>query len=473
MINYIIQVILFQTLFLAIYDFFLAKETFFTKNRLYLLITPVVSFLIPFVQLPVFEKVVSEDLRILLPEIILSPQSVIEKTPIVKDSVDYFSTLFLMGIVFFSILFIVKLIKIIKLTFDTQIELKGNYKIVQLSKIHGSFSFFNYIFLGKGMTFEKQKKVIEHELIHSKQRHSLDLLLFEMMKIVFWFNPLTYLFQKRITLVHEYITDSQVVNGKETTNYINEILSDFFEVNNISFINQLYKKSLIKKRIKMIMKTQSRKINQLKYLVLIPVLGSMLLYISCSNENRAKTTVVEDSKNKVEINDQEYSLELDKKRELIAYNNKSNVVEVKSSLLTGSGKKMNVNKDTLITQAKKTVPLDEIVLFTKIDEVPTYEGCPENDKECFNKNIQQHFARNFNGKLPSQLGLKPGKKRIIMFFKINKEGDITGIKVKAPHKGLEQEFTRVINLLPKMTPGKHNGKIVEVKYTLPVRIDVK
>ena len=47
MVNYILQVILYQVLFLAVYDFFLSKETFFTKNRWYLLGTPILSFIIP------------------------------------------------------------------------------------------------------------------------------------------------------------------------------------------------------------------------------------------------------------------------------------------------------------------------------------------------------------------------------------------------------------------------------------------
>ena len=77
MINYIIQVILFQVLFLAIYDFFLSKETFFTKNRWYLLSTPILSFLLPLIKIPTFQKAVPQEYIVYLPEIILSPEKVI------------------------------------------------------------------------------------------------------------------------------------------------------------------------------------------------------------------------------------------------------------------------------------------------------------------------------------------------------------------------------------------------------------
>ena len=78
MMNYIIQVILFQVLFLAIYDFFLSKETFFTKNRWYLISTPILSFLLPFIKIPTFQKAVPQEFIIYLPEIFLSPEKVIQ-----------------------------------------------------------------------------------------------------------------------------------------------------------------------------------------------------------------------------------------------------------------------------------------------------------------------------------------------------------------------------------------------------------
>ena len=75
--------------------------------------------------------------------------------------------------------------------------------------------------------------------------------------------------------------------------------------------------------------------------------------------------------------------------------------------------------------------------------------------------------------LSNELGLKSGKKRLIILFRIDKKGSVTDIKAKAPHKTLKLEAIRVIKLLPKMNPGEQDGEIVDVKYTLPVRIDVK
>ena len=118
----------------------------------------------------------------------------------------------------------------------------------------------------------------------------------------------------------------------------------------------------------------------------------------------------------------------------------------------------------------------EDVPFTIIEDVPVFPGCKGNKKElksCFNKKMQQHFGRKFNADLPNDLGMSPGKKRIIMLFKINKVGDIVDIRAKAPHPRLEKEAIRIIKLLPKMKPGRQRGKAVGVKYTLPMRIEVE
>ena len=123
--------------------------------------------------------------------------------------------------------------------------------------------------------------------------------------------------------------------------------------------------------------------------------------------------------------------------------------------------------------SKNEIIEKEVIPFTMIDKAPTFPGCPENDESCFNKKMQQHFQKEFDAELPNSLKLSPGKKRIIMLFKINKEGAITEIKAKAPHPALQEEAVRIIKLLPIMKPGELNGKKVTVKYALPMRIEVE
>ena len=98
-----------------------------------------------------------------------------------------------------------------------------------------------------------------------------------------WFNPLLYIYQKRITTVHEYISDAIILKSADKKLYMNTLVNQLFDVENISFVNQFYKHSQLKKRIMMITKEKSNKMKQTKYLLLVPILASMLFYTACSN----------------------------------------------------------------------------------------------------------------------------------------------------------------------------------------------
>lgn len=129
-----------------------------------------------------------------------------------------------------------------------------------------------------------------------------------------------------------------------------------------------------------------------------------------------------------------------------------------------------------IVEVEEAEEVIEDVPFTIIEDVPVFPGCKGNKaalKKCFNKMMQKHFAKKFDSDLPNELGLSPGKKRLIMLFKIDQNGNIVDIRAKAPHPRLQKEAVRIIKLLPKMKPGKQRGKTVGVKYTLPMRIDVE
>lgn len=511
MINYIIQVVLFQVLFLAIYDVFLSKETFFSKNRWYLLSTSVVSFLLPLIKIPTLKKAVPLEYTILLPEVILSPQKVIEQTKWYQ-SIDYMDVLFGLGCMVFTVSFLIKLKKIISLILKNRLIKKKGYTLVLLPKETKAFSFFNFIFLGEEIPQIQREKIIQHELVHSKQKHSLDLLLFELLKIIMWFNPMIYIYQKRITLLHEYISDEVITKSTKKEYYINNILSDLFQVESISFINQFYKHSLIKKRIIMMTKQKSKQIKQLKYLLLIPLLASMLVYTSC---NETEVEVPEQKKENQTLYSQKGILKSEttgKETYLDMYFgfkepdwkeiNYNDLTQNEKDELGDKYKGLKSNSSFIIKfyelenkrRAMATiVNIDKIkretqklgeaeilagadVPFSIIEEVPVYPGCSGTREEkaaCLSKNIRESLGNNFNADLAKALGLSKGKKKIWISFRISKSGEIVDVKARAPHPKLKEEAMRVVNLLPKMSPGKQRGKTVGMKYSVPISFVVE
>ena len=116
------------------------------------------------------------------------------------------------------------------------------------------------------------------------------------------------------------------------------------------------------------------------------------------------------------------------------------------------------------------------VPFAVIENVPVFPGCDKgnNDakKKCMSDKITKFVQKKFNTDLAGDLGLS-GRQRINVIFKIDKKGDIVGIRSRAPHPALEKEAARVIRLLPKMKPGKQRGKAVTVPYSLPIIFQVQ
>ena len=111
------------------------------------------------------------------------------------------------------------------------------------------------------------------------------------------------------------------------------------------------------------------------------------------------------------------------------------------------------------------------VPFSVIENVPEYPGCEKGTnaqkRKCMSDKITKFVQKKFNTDLAGDLGLT-GKQRISVIFKIDKKGNVTGVRSRAPHPRLEKEAARVVNMLPKMKPGRQRGKAVVVPYSLPI-----
>ncbi len=487
MFDYIIQVILFQTLFIAVYDIFLKKETFFQWNRAYLLATSVAAYCIPLIKLTGFQEIVPQEYMILLPEVVLSP------TTVIQERFDWGGLFFnvlqiilVLGAIIAFILFALKLYQLTQLIAKGEKQRLGKYRIVFLEHSK-AFSFFNYIFLGKSLTEGQKEQIIAHELVHVRQKHSLDLFLFELQKILCWFNPLSYVFQKRIAELHEFIADGKTVKETDKKDYFQNLLSQTFDTYHISFINSFLKISLIKKRIVMLNKDKSKQLSKFKYVLLIPVLLAMLLYSSCENnempiekESSREALIHKLRTSGAELDDDELNELIDAlSNALNAEDSEAKREEMKALLYTYLAEK---NKELLTTNEENSeLQLEEVdtsdgMPFAIIAKSPIFPGC-EGDldpKACFNRSLQRFVAVNFDASISTKAGLKPGKKRIYVQFKIDKNGDIVDVKARAPHKALEKEATRTILSVPKLQAGeKENGEKVTVKYMLPITFNIQ
>ena len=308
MLYSIFQIIAFQALFLLIYDLFLKRETFFNYNRAYLIVTSVLALILPFLKFPQLKTMTTNDVVIHLPEVFIGVDPptnydiataelagiIIEQPPI-----PLWKIIAVTGLVIASLIFLIKITKIYWLKHKNPKRWKGNILIVHLMKSSAAFSFFNTIFLGEQISEAEKPSIYEHELVHIEEYHTVDLLFFEVLRIVFWFNPLVYIYQNRIKELHEYIADAKAVKQSGKADYYTSLLNQVLDVNQVSFTNTFFNKSLIKKRIAMLQKSKSKQLHLLKYALLIPLVFGMLIYTS--TEVRAQQNKVE----KKQIVDQE------------------------------------------------------------------------------------------------------------------------------------------------------------------------
>ncbi|SNR28017.1 TonB family C-terminal domain-containing protein [Maribacter sedimenticola] len=300
MLQFVLECIAFQLLFLVIYDFFLKRETFFQWNRVYLLATFILSLVLPWVKIEAFKQQMPQNL-VMYPELWWNFQ----KPEITATAIDepFFNITWQEGLLYGGMLvaFVLFLLKLGQLHLLKKHGKKIKYPEftqIIISNSTMAFSFFKSIFLGDKVVAKKHDTIIAHELVHIRQGHTWDLLFFEIMRIIAWFNPLVYVYQNRTAELHEFIADAQVSKEQQPAHY-QQLLAQVFETEHISFINQFFTKSLIKKRIVMLQKSKSKKVWQLKYLLLVPMVMGMLFYTSCELD----ATLSE--KNDITLNDQE------------------------------------------------------------------------------------------------------------------------------------------------------------------------
>jgi protein TonB len=136
-----------------------------------------------------------------------------------------------------------------------------------------------------------------------------------------------------------------------------------------------------------------------------------------------------------------------------------------------------VNPDSIPEDDDDPEDDDVFVPFAKIEKVPVYPGCErkktnDDKRKCMSQKISKLVSKKFNTDVASEHGIT-GLQKITTQFTVDKNGNITNIKIRGPHPALEREANRVINKIPSMKPGYQQDKPVGVIYNLPIKFMVR
>ncbi len=289
--------------FYTFYALALHKETFFQLNRFYLLFTPLVSILIPLVNIELTALVQPEASTAIAPifypiiEETVAFERMLWETPDQNtfSIADLTFWIYLMGATFMSFHLVFGLTRLLLLIQKSKIKMVGKYKVITNSEFPAS-SFFSYVFWNKKKMSEQEKLVWEHELVHVKQWHSLDVLLMEIWVILKWFNPLIYFYRKSLRLTHEYIADQYVANQTGLRYQYALLLSETKELSlNTPIVNNFAQ--MLKKRLIMLSKKPSHFWKAGKYFFSIPLFGGMLLLFSFDLIEKLPTPIAQSFNN--------------------------------------------------------------------------------------------------------------------------------------------------------------------------------
>lgn len=263
-------------LFLLSYYLFLRKETFFNGNRLFLISGLIIAIVLPFIT-------ITKTILVAPAPLVQNDLYMIEEVVANANSTASFNwtslvlTIYLLGVLYFAVKLLIQLSTIKKIKKTSDIIEDDNFYHVKTKKQISPFSFFKHIFyFPKQFEGKELRTIIEHEKVHARELHSIDILLTEILFIILWFNPIIWFYRIIIKQNLEFLADAKTCAlDQDKKNYQYLMLKQALGNHNISIANPFYN-SIIKKRIVMLNQNQSKSINRLKLLLVLPFLGLFL-----------------------------------------------------------------------------------------------------------------------------------------------------------------------------------------------------
>ncbi|MDO9612927.1 MAG: M56 family metallopeptidase, partial [Bacteroidota bacterium] len=462
------------SLFALVYFLFLRRETFFSVNRWFLLVSIGFSAFLPLLHIPFYTPQAT-----VLPEITVTPYiNLLSSVTIYGTALSHgaeqfvlnYSLLgyaYLLGVVFLAGTLFLRIYQIIRLIASNRVVPEGNIKLVFLDRELSPFSFLNYIFVSKNLQNTKGwEKMLDHEKQHIQQGHTFDVLVLEFIAVFQWFNPFFWMFRRALRENHEFLADQAVISHGTAPSWYKQILINQYVGEQIVLANN-FNYSLIKIRIKMMSKIKSRKIANVKILIGFMLAASLVAVFACEQKKSVKTEIAPNEKlvtiyvagHPVEFSGDSAGVE--KLKGLIS---ESSDYELKTDSVTGKHTlvdKTNKVGGVTVTGYKiqeKSAQIQEEVFFI-VDEMPEFPG-------------GQLALRNFiaqSVKYPLEAAKKGIQGKVFVNFVVGKDGSTTNAKIyRGVAPSLDMEALRVVNSLPKWKPGKQKGEEVAVSFTVPI-----
>jgi TonB family protein len=402
---------------------------------------------------------------------------------------------YFIGLVFFLFQFLYELFVTFKhiRTRSANSQKSERYTLINTEGKLPTCSFYKYLFWDDTQNFNEKESnfIIKHEEGHIRQNHTFDLIYLEILRIIFWFNPIFHGYKKAMLSVHEYLADEFALANSNRQGFIALLGRQVLQKHNLTLSNH-FSKSQTVKRIKMI-KSEKKKPAVLRWTVMVAVILTMFYFFSCEQGYSLNELKIEaanlpdlgDGWNYVAI--ESLSTEISEKVKVIKAENSSDNVYV-AKAINGSIPlpellNHNLKHDYSIwfekeddsyfiiisekekepgQEAETALSENEIEgekVFNVVENIPAPRGgLPE-----FYKYISENI------KYPEEAKKNGVQGKVFVQFIVKKDGTVADVKcVKGIHPLCDEQAVRVISNSPSWKPGQQDGENVNVRMVVPI-----
>ncbi|WP_258100746.1 POTRA domain-containing protein [Marinoscillum pacificum] len=289
---YLLEVACCHFLFWLVYRLFFQKLSSFQWSRVYLVATVLVSFLIPVLEIPIYNAAAPAELYTW--DWSESTNEVSHSSESVESSYNWFSlipvvifSIYLIGVLYFIIRIILSISKVLRLVRNNEVDMKSGVQLIYIPQSTRFFSFGKWIFVSCLQAIDEQSQalILSHEKAHVDHKHTYDLILMELVSAVCWFNPFIYFIKSDLRLIHEYQADEATMAISHDVDQYSRLMLSLACSSSSQGITHSFSKQNLKKRIMMINTQKSNAQSLWRYALALPVLLlAGLIFSSCTQE---------------------------------------------------------------------------------------------------------------------------------------------------------------------------------------------
>lgn len=285
---YFFQVLLCSSIMMGYYWLVLRNKKFHQYNRFYLLAITIFSWMVPLIKIR-WQQPIEDDVSMYyLLSVVATNNTEIESSLHSNWYNINWQSLLATVYIAISVVFLVGMVgamyKIYRLLKLHSCKTVGDVFLI-LTRAKGTpFSFFNYIFWNEAIDIKTNagKQILQHELTHVREKHSVDKILMQVVLIGGWFNPIFWLIRKELEMIHEFIADKKCIDNGNTAALAEMLLTAAYPQQKFLLTNPFFF-SPIKRRIAMLKNNNNPRFSYLRRLVVLPLLAIVIVLFAFRN----------------------------------------------------------------------------------------------------------------------------------------------------------------------------------------------